>query len=136
MSLKKRKKGGLSPFLKFDKDGLIPAVVQDVETSEVLMVAYMSRASLEKTIKTRLAHYWSRSRREIWKKGATSGHTQEVQGIYIDCDGDTLLLRVKQKVGACHKGFRSCFYRKLDIETDSLKKIAKKIFKPEDVYKN
>ena len=121
--------------LRFDKDSLIPAVAQDVETGEVLMVAYMSRASLEKTIKTRLAHYWSRSRREIWKKGATSGHIQEVQGIYIDCDGDTLLLRVKQKVGACHKGYRSCFYRKFDIETDSLKEIAKKVFNPEDVYK-
>ena len=122
--------------LKFDEKGLIPAVTQDIETGEVLMVAYMSRAALEKTIKTRLAYYWSRTRGELWKKGAVSGHIQEVQGIYIDCDGDTLLLKVKQRVGACHKGYRSCFYRKFDTKTGSLKEIAKKIFNPEDAYKD
>ena len=122
--------------LRFDENDLIPAIAQDAETGEVLMVAYMSRASLAKTIETRLAHYWSRTRGEIWKKGGTSGHIQKVQGIYIDCDGDVILLKVKQKVGACHKGFRSCFYREFDIPADSLKEISKKVFEPKDVYKD
>ena len=121
--------------LKFDRDGLIPAVAQDIETGEVLMLAYMSRASLAETLKTRIAHYWSRSRKELWKKGGTSGHIQEIQSICIDCDGDTILLKVKQKGGACHTGFRSCFYRQLDIKTKSLKEIGKKVFNPEDRYK-
>ena len=121
--------------LKFDENDLIPAVAQDVDTGEVLMVAYMSRESLAKTIETGLAHYWSRSRKELWKKGESSGCVQEVKSIRVDCDGDTLLLKVKQKGGACHTGYKSCFYREFDSETGALKEIGKKIFNPEDVYK-
>ena len=99
----------------FEKgNGLVPAVVQDVDSGEVLMLGYMNKESLEKTIKTGLATYWSRSRTELWTKGETSGHYQHVQEIRIDCDEDTLLLKVRQDGAACHTGHRSCFYRLLE----------------------
>ena len=99
----------------FEKgNGLVPAVVQDVDSGEVLMLGYMNKESLEKTIKTGLATYWSRSRNELWTKGETSGHYQHVQEIRIDCDEDTLLLKVRQDGAACHTGHRSCFYRLLE----------------------
>ena len=99
----------------FEKgNGLVPAVVQDVDSGEVLMLGYMNQESLEKTIKTGLATYWSRSRNELWTKGETSGHYQHVQEIRIDCDEDTLLLKVRQDGAACHTGHRSCFYRLLE----------------------
>lgn len=93
--------------------GLIPAIVQDAATGEVLMLAYMNQASLDRTLQTGLATYWSRSRQELWCKGETSGHYQHVQEILIDCDEDTLLLKVIQDGAACHTGNRSCFYRPL-----------------------
>lgn len=97
-------------------NGLVPCVVQDAESLEVLMLAYMSEESLEKTLKTGLATYWSRSRQQLWVKGETSGHYQHVQEILIDCDEDTLLLKVHQDGAACHTGRRSCFYRTLQGE--------------------
>ena len=99
--------------IKFDEKGLVPAIVQEYETGEVLMMAYMSRESLGKTLETGRSWFYSRSRGELWEKGATSGNTQEVKEISYDCDGDCLLLKVAQKGAACHTGARSCFYRSL-----------------------
>jgi len=100
--------------LKWDAQGLIPAVVQDTETGQLLMVAWMSPESLEETRRTGLTHFWSRSREELWRKGETSGHTQHVDGIYADCDRDTLLVQVHQDGVACHTGARSCFFTRLE----------------------
>ena len=101
--------------LDFEKGcGLIPAIVQDAKNGEVLMLGYMNRESLEKTLQTGLATYWSRSRNELWCKGETSGHYQHVQEIRYDCDANTLLLKVMQDGAACHTGNRSCFYRTLE----------------------
>ncbi len=114
--------------LKFD-NGLIPAIAQDSETGEVLMFAFMNRESLELTIETGVMHYWSRSRQKLWKKGESSGHLQTVKELLVDCDMDVLLAKIDQEGGACHTGYRSCFYR--NIEGDV---VGKKIFNPEDVY--
>lgn len=100
--------------LTWDEQGLIPAVVQDTETGQVLMVAWMSRDALEATRRSGLTHFWSRSRRALWRKGETSGHAQHVDGIYVDCDRDTLLVQVHQDGVACHTGARSCFFTRLD----------------------
>ena len=100
--------------LKWDGDGLIPAVVQETETGEVLMVAWMDREALAKTLESGLAHFWSRSRRALWPKGETSGHTQHVDGVYADCDRDTLLVQAHQDGVACHTGARSCFFTRLE----------------------
>jgi len=105
-------------MVKFNADGLVPAVVQDIRTDEVLMLAYMNEESLRKTIETGKAHYFSRSRKKLWLKGETSGHFQNVRSISIDCDGDTLLLKVEQIGAACHTGHRSCFFTR--IETGEL----------------
>lgn len=102
--------------LKFDNSGLVPAVIQDHVSNEVLMVAYMNREALSRTMETGLAHYWSRSRGKLWLKGETSGHYQHVKAISLDCDGDTLLLKVEQTGNACHTGHASCFYRSLDSD--------------------
>ena len=100
--------------LKFDDKGLITAIAQDAETKEVLMLAHMNQEAFDKTRETGEAHYWSRSRQELWHKGATSGSTQEVQEIYLDCDKDAIVLLIKQNgSGACHTGQKSCFYNKI-----------------------
>lgn len=99
--------------LRFDAAGLIPAVVQAAETGEVLMVAWMNRAAVDRTLATGLAHFWSRPRGALWRKGETSGHTQHVQRVYADCDGDTLLVQVHQDGVACHTGNRTCFFQRL-----------------------
>ena len=102
------------PELKYDGKGLIPAIVQDTMTNEVLMLAYMNRKSLEMTIESGFTHFWSRSRQKYWKKGETSGNVQEVKEILYDCDEDTLLIKVAQKgKGACHTGERTCFFRSI-----------------------
>ena len=111
-------------------DGLIPAIAQDYATGEVLMLAYMNDEALAKTKETGRAHYWSRSRKRLWLKGETSGNFQVVKEIRIDCDSDAVLLLVEQKGGACHTGYRSCFYRTVDGEI-----VGKKIFEPKDVYR-
>ncbi|HKA62717.1 MAG TPA: bifunctional phosphoribosyl-AMP cyclohydrolase/phosphoribosyl-ATP diphosphatase HisIE [Methylomirabilota bacterium] len=100
--------------LRWDAQGLIPAVVQDTETGQLLMVAWMNRESLDATRRTGVTHFWSRSRESLWRKGETSGHTQHVDGIYADCDRDTLLVQVHQDGVACHTGARSCFFTSLD----------------------
>ncbi|MFC4451334.1 phosphoribosyl-AMP cyclohydrolase [Halorussus aquaticus] len=115
--------------LDFGDDGLIPAIAQDVETDEILMLAYVSPDALEETRNTGLAHYYSRSRDELWQKGGSSGHRQRVEEIRVDCDGDALLYRVEQEGGACHTGYESCFYRTLNGET-----VGEKIFDPNEVY--
>ena len=99
--------------LRWDERGLIPAVVQETETGEVLMVAWMDQEALEATMRTGLSHFWSRSRQSLWRKGETSGHAQHVDGIYADCDRDTLLLQVHQEGVACHTGARTCFFTRL-----------------------
>ncbi|MDI9570853.1 MAG: phosphoribosyl-AMP cyclohydrolase [Pseudomonadota bacterium] len=119
----------------FDRaGGLAPAIVQDEETGEVLMLAYMNRQSWEKTLTTGLATYWSRSRQTLWVKGETSGNVQEVKEIRVDCDLDAVLLRVRQRGGAaCHTGHRSCFYRR--IVAGELEVCGERIFDPKEVYK-
>ncbi|HQP92001.1 MAG TPA: phosphoribosyl-AMP cyclohydrolase [Candidatus Omnitrophota bacterium] len=102
--------------LKFDEKGLIPVVVQDYKTLEVLMVAYMNIDSLKKTLKIKKTCFWSRSRQQFWVKGETSGHFQFVKSVHYDCDKDTLLIKVRQVGAACHTGERSCFYRKLKLK--------------------
>ena len=102
--------------LKFDDKGLIPAIVQDCRTDEVLMMAWMNEESLRKTLETGKVHYFSRSRQSLWLKGETSGHFQQLKSISYDCDGDTLLLKVEQTGAACHTGHRSCFFRKFEAE--------------------
>ncbi|MFC7232499.1 phosphoribosyl-AMP cyclohydrolase [Saliphagus sp. GCM10025308] len=113
----------------FGDDGLVPAVAQDIDSGEVLMLAYVSPAALEATLETGTAHYYSRSREELWEKGATSGHTQSVEEVRVDCDADTLLYLVDQTGGACHTGHRSCFYRTVEGEH-----VGEQVFDPDVVY--
>jgi phosphoribosyl-AMP cyclohydrolase len=122
-------------MLDFDKaGGLVPAIAQDYQTGQVLMLAWMNREAFEETLRTRRAVYYSRSRGKLWRKGEESGHVQEVKEIFVDCDNDTVLLKVHQLGGAaCHEGYASCFFRKL--ENDELKVIAERIFDPNEVYK-
>lgn len=101
--------------LKFDKQGLVPAIIQDYKTNDVLMLAYMNRESLRRSIKLRKTCFWSRSRKAYWVKGMTSGHFQFIKSIAYDCDMDALLIRVRQLGPACHTGQRSCFYRKISV---------------------
>ena len=116
-------------------NGLIPAVVQDFASGKVLMLAYINQDSWKKTLRTGEAHYWSRSRGELWHKGATSGHVQRIREILIDCDADTVLFKVEQVGGAaCHEGYESCFYRRVDRD-GSGRIIANKVFDPAKVYK-
>ena len=104
---------------KFDQSGLIPAIVQDAETAQVLMLAYMNETSLKLTLETGQTHFWSRSRQELWHKGATSGNTQDVVDIHLDCDGDTILVRVHPAGPACHTGRTSCFFNPYPNEINS-----------------
>ena len=122
---------------------VITAVAQDYETNEILMLANMNKEALQKTIETKKAHYWSTSRNQLWLKGESSGHFQEVKEIYVDCDMDAIILKIKQTGAACHEGYRSCFYRKLngenkiDIENlneEDLDIILERIVDPNDVY--
>lgn len=106
----------------FNSDGLIPAIVQDEASGEVLMQAWMNADALEQTLLTRQVTYWSRSRKKLWVKGETSGHTQELVSLKTDCDQDTLLLQVRQKGAACHTGKRSCFYRTLNTKSKELER--------------
>lgn len=120
--------------LKFDSNGLIPAITQDFETGEVLMVAYMNKDSLKETFEKKLCSYWSRSRQKFWVKGESSGHTQEVKEIFVDCDKDTILIKIKQNGGACHTGYRSCFSWKIE-DDGSISEEGDKVFNPDSVYK-
>lgn len=113
----------------FGDNGLVPAVAQDAESKDVLMLAYVSPEALEKTLETGRAHYYSRSRDELWEKGATSGNTQAVSEVRVDCDADTLLYLVDQEGGACHTGRETCFYRRIDGT-----EVADRVFDPDAVY--
>lgn len=119
--------------VKFDNNGLIAAVVQDAATNEVLMVAWMNREALQKTLEEGRAWYWSRSRQKLWLKGESSGHVQVVKEVRLDCDADAVVLRVEQKGGACHTGYRSCFYRK--ATENGWVEEGERVFDPDSVYK-
>ncbi|MFB6165519.1 MAG: phosphoribosyl-AMP cyclohydrolase [Haloarculaceae archaeon] len=120
---------GSGVALAFDERELLPAIAQDATSREVLMLAYVTPEALEQTRETGLAHYYSRSRDELWQKGGSSGHVQEVREVRVDCDGDALLYLVEQTGGACHTGYESCFYRTLDGEV-----VGDRVFDPDDVY--
>jgi phosphoribosyl-AMP cyclohydrolase len=121
--------------IDFDKSGgLVPVIAQDAASGVVLMLAWMNREAYEETLRTGRAVYFSRSRNRLWRKGEESGHYQEVREILIDCDADTILLKVQQIGGAaCHEGYQSCFFRR--VEGDGTKVIAEKVFDPKEVYK-
>jgi phosphoribosyl-AMP cyclohydrolase len=122
-------------MIDFDKaGGLVPAIAQDADTGQVLMMAWMNREAFEETLRTKRACYFSRSRGRLWRKGEESGHVQEVREVYIDCDADTILLKVKQVGGAaCHEGYASCFFRR--VQGDQLQTIGERVFDPKQVYK-
>ncbi len=120
--------------LKYNADGLIPAIVQDHATGRVLMMAWMNQASLEKTLATGKTHFWSRSRQKFWMKGESSGHTQTVRNVSFDCDGDTLLFQVEQIGAACHEGYRSCFFRSVEGAGETFKVTEPQLETPEQIY--
>ena len=121
--------------LKYNSDGLIPAIVQQTGTGRVLMLAYMNETSIEKTLETGLMHYWSRSRQKLWLKGETSGHTQRVVRSFMDCDADTLLFEVEQRGGAaCHTGYESCFFQSINRDGTAGEITEEKVFDPGKVY--
>src|SRR5205085_10318005 len=122
----------LAQTLKFDANGLIPAIVQDAASGEVLMMAWMNKEALDKTIETGKTHFFSRSRNKLWLKGESSGHVQHVKSIRLDCDGDTLLIRVEQVGAACHEGYYSCFFRERQAD-DQWKVVGRKVFDPKTV---
>jgi phosphoribosyl-AMP cyclohydrolase len=120
--------------LKFNSDGLIPAIVQDALNGRVLMMAWMNESALEKTVQTGKTHFWSRSRQKFWMKGESSGHTQSVKDIAYDCDGDTLLVQVEQDGAACHEGYRSCFFTSIDQDGANSKITESMLKSPEEIY--
>jgi phosphoribosyl-ATP pyrophosphohydrolase/phosphoribosyl-AMP cyclohydrolase len=109
----------ISQYVKFDECGLVPAIVQDALTGEVLMMAYMNAESLAKTLASQETWFWSRSRSQLWHKGATSGNTQRLVSVAVDCDGDTLLIKVEPRGAACHTGQRTCFFRQQQAASES-----------------
>ena len=136
MSAPKEVETGTNFTPKFDAHGLIPAIAQDAQNGQVLMVAYMNEQSLAETIATGNAIYYSRSRKKLWRKGEESGHVQKVEQILVDCDQDCLILKVTVDSGQCHVGYQSCFYRRLNQGTDNqLEFIAKPVYDPKAVYK-
>ena len=120
----------------FSKSELIPVIAQDDASGDVLMLAYMNQTAYEETLKTGKVCYYSRSRNKLWRKGEESGNVQEVMSIYFDCDADTLLIKVKQIGGAaCHEGYRSCFFRKVNVESGGFDTVGERVFDPKEVYK-
>ena len=119
--------------LKFNEDGLIPSVIQEESTGRVLMMAWMNKASLLSTIEKGQTHFWSRSRQKYWMKGESSGHTQQVKRISYDCDGDTLLIQVRQLGAACHEGYKSCFFRSVN-ESGDFDVTEERLVSPEEIY--
>lgn len=119
--------------IRFDEKGLVPAIAQDVDNGEVLMVGYMNAESLQKTLETGKMTYWSRSRKKLWVKGESSGHTQHVVEFRVDCDADVLLFKIRQEGGACHTGYRSCFYRR--HENGRWVEDGNRVFDPDRVYR-
>jgi phosphoribosyl-AMP cyclohydrolase len=125
----------LDQVIDFDKlGGVVPAIAQDEATGEVLMMAFMNREAFSETLRTGRVCYFSRSRNGLWRKGEESGNVQEVRGVYVDCDADTLLVKVRQIGGAaCHEGYRSCFFRR--VAGDELQVVAEPVFDPQEVYR-
>lgn len=121
--------------IKWTADGLVPAIVQDAETGAVLMLAWMDRPALRRTIESGQTHFYSRSRRAAWHKGGTSGHVQHVVDVRVDCDADVILVRARQVGGACHEGYYSCFFREV-AEDGRLRTIAEPVFQAEQVYRS
>ena len=119
--------------IKFGKDGLLPVIVQEEKTGEVLMLAYTNEETLRKSLSTGESYFWSRSRKKIWKKGEVSGNIQKLREVLLDCDGDTILFKVEQKGGACHKGYKSCFFRRLN-KNGEWKICLKKVFDEKKAY--
>ena len=124
--------GSILEEIKFDDRGLLPVITQDYKTNEVLMMAYMNEEALKKSLETGKVHYFSRSRNKLWLKGETSGHFQIIKSVNLDCDGDTILIKVEQIEAACHTGHYSCFYRELN--KDSIKETSDKVFDEKSVY--
>ena len=120
--------------LKFDDKGLIPAVIVNVTDNRVLTLCFMNQDALEKTIETGQVHVFRRSKNRLMLKGETSGHTQLVEEVFFDCEGKSLVIKVKQKVAACHAGYMSCYYRKYNDKTDNIEIIEEKVFNPEKTY--
>src|SRR5687768_6545298 len=120
--------------LKFNSDGLIPAIIQDQSNGRVLMMAWMNKASLEKTIQEGKTYFWSRSRQKYWMKGESSGHVQVVKDVAFDCDGDTLLIQVEQTGAACHEGYKSCFFRSVRERGSEVATTEPQLIKPEQIY--
>ena len=120
--------------LKFDAHGLIPAIIQEQSSGRVLMMAWMNRASLERTLATGKTHFWSRSRQKYWMKGESSGHTQTVKSVSFDCDGDTLLIQVEQIGAACHEGYQSCFFRTVQSDGVTSRVTEPRLQTPEQIY--
>jgi len=121
--------------IRFDDQGLIPCITQDADTGEVLMFAWMNREALEHTLQTGEGTYWSRSRKELWIKGKTSGHTQDVVELRTDCDQDVVLMKIRQKGAACHEGYRSCFFRTVAAD-GALTVVEERLVDPDAVYGN
>jgi len=122
--------------VRWDSDGLLPVIVQDTSSSKVIMFAWMNRETLEESIKQRKAVYWSRSRKQVWVKGEESGHYQNIEDMYLDCDKDVLLVKVRQEGGiACHTGRESCFYNRINMKTNKIEECEKVIKDPKDIYK-
>ena len=122
--------------VRWDLDGLLPVIVQDASSSKVIMFAWMNRKTLEESIKQRKAIYWSRSRKQIWVKGEESGHYQNIEDMFLDCDNDVLLIKVSQEGGiACHTGRESCFYNRINMKTNKIEECEKVIKDPKDIYK-
>ena len=122
--------------VRWDSDGLLPIIVQDASSSKIIMFAWMNRETLEESIKQRKAIYWSRSRKQVWVKGEESGHYQNIEDMYLDCDNDVLLIKVKQEGGiACHTGRESCFYNRINMITNKIEECEKVIKDPKDIYK-
>lgn len=119
--------------LKFNEDGLIPAIIQEEGTDRVLMMAWMNEASLISTIEKGRTHFWSRSRQKYWMKGESSGHTQQVKSIAFDCDGDTLLIQVQQLGAACHEGYKSCFFRSVN-NAGEFDITEERLVNPDEIY--
>src|SRR3954454_20407882 len=120
--------------LKFNSDGLIPAIIQEESTGRVLMMAWMNRASLEKTFQSGKTHFWSRSRQKFWMKGETSGHVQTVKDVAVDCDGDTLLIQVEQVGAACHENYKSCFFRSAGTTGTDVGVTEPRLDDPAEIY--
>ncbi|MDC6484755.1 phosphoribosyl-AMP cyclohydrolase [Methylophilaceae bacterium] len=123
--------------VRWGSDGLLPVIVQDINTSKIIMFAWMSRETLEESIKKKRAIYWSRSRKKVWLKGEKSGHYQNIKDMFLDCDKDSLLIKVEQEGGiACHTGRESCFYNRINMKTNKIEESEKIIKDPKEIYKD